>query len=105
MYRVYYLVTYGDSTSSKWVASYKLDGTIDSLNWKTLYWVRKNDIELTIISQYIYLFYRIYLHLINRDVSLTLHNCRTVKEIKMLRIMQPGGCVMLAEQEVYDSLH
>ena len=36
--RLYYLnhiVTYGDSTSLKWVATYKLEYTIDLVNWRT----------------------------------------------------------------------
>ena len=35
MYRIYYFVTYGDSTSPKWVATYNLNYTIDFLDWKT----------------------------------------------------------------------
>jgi hypothetical protein len=41
-YRLDYLVTYGDSKSKKWVATYKLNYTIDLKNWKTLPKVRKN---------------------------------------------------------------
>ena len=35
LYRIYYFVTYGDSTSPKWVATYNLNYTIDFLDWKT----------------------------------------------------------------------
>ena len=39
-YQLYSVVTYGDSTSSKWVATYSLNYTVDLLNWET--WVRSN---------------------------------------------------------------
>ena len=42
LYYVYALVTYGDSTSSKWVAKYSVNFTVDLLNWTTR--VRNNDI-------------------------------------------------------------
>mgnify|MGYP002804006028 CR=1 FL=1 len=35
LYRLDYLVTYGDSTERKWVATYKLEYTIDLHNWNT----------------------------------------------------------------------
>jgi hypothetical protein len=46
LYCLYRLVTYGDSTSRKWVATYNLNYTIDfaMVNWNTLNKVRKNDI-------------------------------------------------------------
>ena len=40
LYSLYYVITYGDSTSPAWVATYNLNYTIDLVNWKTL--VRKN---------------------------------------------------------------
>ena len=46
--RLYYLddlVTYGDSTSPKWVVTYNLNYTIDLVNWKTKR-VRKNDLAM-----------------------------------------------------------
>ena len=42
---LYELVTYGDSTSPKWVATYNLNYTIDLLNWKTKR-VRKNELAM-----------------------------------------------------------
>ena len=36
LYRVYSLITYGDSTSPKWVAMYSLNYTDDSVNWITI---------------------------------------------------------------------
>ena len=36
MYYLYSFVTYGDSTSRKWVAKYYLNYTIDFLDWKTV---------------------------------------------------------------------
>jgi hypothetical protein len=42
LYRLYYIVTYGDSTSPKWVATYNLNDTTDFVNWNTR--VRKNDV-------------------------------------------------------------
>jgi hypothetical protein len=36
LYRLDYLVTYGDSSRAKWVATYRLDYTIDLINWKTV---------------------------------------------------------------------
>ena len=42
LFRLYYIITYGDATNSKWVASYKLNNTVDLVNWQT-YSVRKND--------------------------------------------------------------
>ncbi len=34
LYWIYYFVTYGDSSSTKWVATYNLNYTIDFLDWK-----------------------------------------------------------------------
>jgi hypothetical protein len=42
LYYLRYFVTYGDSTSAKWVATYNLNYTIDLVKWKTR--VRKNNI-------------------------------------------------------------
>jgi hypothetical protein len=44
LYGIYYLVTYGDSTSPKWVATYNVSYTIDltMVNWNTFYMVRYN---------------------------------------------------------------
>ena len=53
-YYVYYLITYGDSTSSKWVATYSVNYTIDLLNWKTEHWVRNNDITKIYIKSYVH---------------------------------------------------
>jgi hypothetical protein len=50
VYRVYYLITYGDSTSLKWVATYELDYSIDLVNWN-YYTVRMNDIINNNIKQ------------------------------------------------------
>ena len=41
-YQLYSVVTYGDSTSSKWVATYSVNYTVDLQNWETR--VRSNDI-------------------------------------------------------------
>ena len=41
LYRLDSLVTYGDSTSRKWVVTYKLQYTIDLRNWNTFSEVRK----------------------------------------------------------------
>ena len=35
LYLVISVVTYGDSTSPKWVATYNLNYTVDLVNWKT----------------------------------------------------------------------
>jgi hypothetical protein len=40
LYDLNRLVTYGDSTSPKWVATYNVNYTTDLLNWKTVDWVR-----------------------------------------------------------------
>ena len=48
LYRLFSVVTYGDSTSSKWVATYSVNYTDDLLNWKTT--VRNNGITKTIIN-------------------------------------------------------
>jgi hypothetical protein len=45
LHSLYDFVTYGDSTSPKWVASYNLNYTIDLVNWKTER-VRKNDLAM-----------------------------------------------------------
>ena len=42
LYRLDYLVTYGDATSKNWVVTYKLEYTIDLTNWKTVQKVRRN---------------------------------------------------------------
>ncbi|CAB4036285.1 retinoschisin-like, partial, partial [Paramuricea clavata] len=36
LYSLYYVITYGDSISPAWVATYNLNYTIDLVNWKTL---------------------------------------------------------------------
>ena len=43
LYYLDYLVTYGDSTSPKWVATYYLNYTVDLVNWTTVTRVIKND--------------------------------------------------------------
>ena len=35
LYQLYFLITYGDSTSPKWVTTYNLNYTVDSVNWET----------------------------------------------------------------------
>ena len=54
LYRLYSVVTYGDSTSSKWVAKYSVNYTVDLLNWETR--VRKNDRAKIYIKSYTYSF-------------------------------------------------
>ena len=39
LYFLYHLVTYGDSTSPKWVATYNMNYTVDLVNWEIV--VRK----------------------------------------------------------------
>jgi hypothetical protein len=43
LYEIDFVVTYGDRTSPKWVASYNLNYTNDLAmdNWKTVTWVKK----------------------------------------------------------------
>ena len=36
LHRVYFVITYGDSTSPKWVVTYNLSYTVDFLNWMTI---------------------------------------------------------------------
>ena len=45
LYYVSHFVTYGDRTSSKWVARYSVNYTVDMLNWKTVKRVRSTDIS------------------------------------------------------------
>ncbi len=54
LYRLYSVVTYGDSTSSKWVAKYSVNYTVDLLNWETR--VRNNDRAKIYIKSYTYSF-------------------------------------------------
>ena len=42
LHRIYFSVTYGDTTSPKWVATYNLNYTVDLVNWRTR--VRKSHI-------------------------------------------------------------
>jgi hypothetical protein len=35
-YMIYYFVTFGDSTSSKWVDTYNLNYTVDLINWRSV---------------------------------------------------------------------
>ena len=44
LYEIHYLVTYGDSTSPKWVSTYNVSYTIEltMVNWNTFYRVRYN---------------------------------------------------------------
>ena len=53
LHRVYSVMTYGDSTSPKWVTTYNLNYTYDLVNWKTRTRVRKT--TMTIIFSIIYL--------------------------------------------------
>jgi hypothetical protein len=46
LYRLDYLVTYGDSSSAKWVVTYRLDYTTDLINWKIFPKVRTNESPL-----------------------------------------------------------
>ena len=34
---IYYFVTFGDSTSPKWVTTYNLNYTIDLINWRSIW--------------------------------------------------------------------
>ena len=52
LYQLYSVVTYGDSTSSKWVATYNVNYTVDLMNWKTVNWVRSDDISKIYIKSY-----------------------------------------------------
>ncbi len=52
LYQLYSVVTYGDSTSSKWVATYNVNYTVDLMNWKTVNWVRSDDINKIYIKSY-----------------------------------------------------
>ncbi len=52
LYQLYSVVTYGDSTSSKWVATYNVNYTVDLMNWKTVNWVRRDDITKIYIKSY-----------------------------------------------------
>ena len=36
LYVIYYFVTFGDSTSSKWVVTYNLNYTVDLINWRSV---------------------------------------------------------------------
>ena len=54
--QLYSVVTYGDSTSSKWVATYNVNYTVDLLNWRTVNWVRSDDISKIYIKSYTYCF-------------------------------------------------
>ncbi len=51
-YRIHHVVTYGDSTSSKWVVTYYLNYTVDLLNWKTVNRVRSDDRSKIYIKSY-----------------------------------------------------
>ena len=44
LYRVYHLLTYGDSTSPKWVTTYNVNYTTDYVTWRTIARVRNNSI-------------------------------------------------------------
>jgi hypothetical protein len=48
-YYIHTMVTYGDSNSSRWVASYDLNVTDDWIHWKyKSFWVRKNDAVIAV---------------------------------------------------------
>jgi hypothetical protein len=102
LYDLDFFVTYGDSSSQKWVTTYNLEYTVDLLNWKTLNRVRKNILAANnknmIACTSLFNYYC--------DISLffTLLVCRYFKETKMLTIMQPGDLFQF-EQEPYDSFH
>ncbi len=82
-YRLYSVVTYGDSISSKWVAIYSVNYTVDLLNWKTR--VRNNDITKIYIKSYTCLKTLLrYFSVLDRSIPV----CRFFKETKMLTIMQ-----------------
>ena len=94
LYEIYFLVTYGDSTSPKWVASYNLNYTIDlaMVNWNTFYKVKKND---TTNNNNIVLIQPIVVTCL----------CRYFKETRMLTILQLGNTRFILTQELYDSFH
>ena len=56
---VYSITAYGDSTSPKWVATYNLNYTVDSVNWKAKTLVRKSEIT-TIDNIVICTYYLVY---------------------------------------------
>ena len=37
LYVIYYFVTFGDSTSPKWVTTYNVNYTVDLINWKSIW--------------------------------------------------------------------
>ena len=78
MYRVYSVITYGDSVSPKWVAKYSLGYTDDSVNWIT----RVRESEITTNDDI--LACTILLNLILRQ---SFPCCRKKKETKMLMIV------------------
>ena len=41
LHEIHSVITYGDSTSTKWVVTYNLNYTVDFLNWETSAQVRK----------------------------------------------------------------
>ena len=105
LHYIYLILTYGDSTSTKWVATYNLNYTIDlaMVNWNTLRNVRKNDITNNNIIACTYLAYCCAFSLIVNDASLTVLVCR-FKETRMVTIMELGYILILT-QELCDSCH
>ena len=80
LHLVFYVTTYGDSTSPKWVITYNVNYTVDYLNWKTLPQVRKMGIaNMHVLKSNTATF-------VVHVVSLTIL-CRYIKETKMPTIM------------------
>ena len=73
-YVIYYFVTFGDTTSPKWVTTYNLNYTVDGINWKSV-WVIAIYIIFRLIHFIIYfVMRRKRYNLKNSNISL-LHNC------------------------------
>ena len=87
VYLIDAIVTYGDSSSLRWVSEYQLNYTIDLLNWRTSTRVRVNSYHPTRFSCshiHVFFFFR--------------------QEINMLTIKLPSGIYILM-QDFYDSFH
>jgi hypothetical protein len=74
LYVIYYFVTFGDTTSLKWVTTHNLNYTVDGINWKSV-WVIAIYIIFRLIHFIIYfVMRRKRYNLKNSNISL-LHNC------------------------------
>ena len=109
LYVIYNFVTFGDTSSPKWVTTYNLNYTVDGINWK-LVWnhaVIAIYISFKLIDSMIYFVMgRKRFNLKNIVIFLYYIIVFRSRETKMLTMMQPYKIFLEAlQQELYALFH